>query len=101
MEVRSNTCACRFSDETPKPTTLLLLLASGPSDGDKNQCPKKGAVADGVCHPGVFSFKDGKCVAPEYAQCMHIETGAWGCVPFPGATKDGRWIARILDQRQC
>lgn len=51
-----------------------------------NLCPTKGDLASDRCRADIWSIDfgpEGKCQAPEDAQCMKLsKTGAWGCV-FP------------------
>ena len=62
---------------------------SGPADQDPAgmACPKQGDSTTLACRAEVLSYmtgdETGTCVAPEDAQCVQLNTGAWGCV-FPG-----------------
>merc|ERR1712228_848793 len=52
-------------------------------------CPKKGDVASDRCYSYLKSWDEyeDKCIAPEDAQCMKLNSGAWGCV-FPSVGCD-------------
>jgi hypothetical protein len=67
-------------------------LCSGPTNQDPHGtiCPKKGDVAAADCHTYLQSYHEyeDKCVAREDAQCMKLESGAYGCV-FPTVGCDG------------
>merc|ERR1711920_426388 len=66
-------------------------LCAGPTSENPHgtACPKKGDVASDRCYSYLKSWNEyeDKCIAPEDAQCMKLNSGAWGCV-FPSVGCD-------------
>ena len=66
-------------------------LCAGPTSENPHgtACPKKGDVASDRCYSYLKSWDEyeDKCIAPEDAQCMKLNSGAWGCV-FPSVGCD-------------
>jgi len=81
---------CR--DATYRLNVPETQLCSGPTNMDPHGtvCPMKGDVASADCHKYLTSYDqyEHKCIAPENAKCMALQTGAYGCV-FPSVGCDG------------
>ena len=66
-----------------------VAVCSGPADQEPagTACPAQGDTTTIACRPEILSYltggSTGECKAPEDAQCVQLNTGAWGCV-FPG-----------------